>query len=92
MDIEVKLTSIHVIAAIIAGYISFIISSGIISGVGKNEYVAILIGLIILYITGQVSENILGKEEVGGFKSWFWSGIVPFILIWIVSWAVFMNY
>ena len=92
MEIEVKLTSVHIIAAIITGYLSFIISSGVITGVGKNEYLAVLLGLVILYITGQISERAFGKEEVGGFKGWLWSGIVPFLFIWIVSWTLLVNY
>ncbi len=92
MEIEVKLTSLHVIAAIITGYISFIISSGFISGVGKNEYLAILIGLIILYLTGQASERAFGKEEVGGLKGWLFSGIIPFFFVWVVTWTLLLNY
>ncbi|MGA2676946.1 MAG: hypothetical protein ACLQG5_07210 [Methanobacterium sp.] len=92
MEIEVKLTSVHVIVAIITGYISFYISSGLISGVGKNEYLAILIGLVILYITGQASERAFGKEKVGGLKGWFLSGIIPFFFVWVLTWTLLMNY
>lgn len=92
MDIEIKLVSIHTIAAIIAGYLSFIISTGLISAIGKNEYLAVLLGIIIVYITGQISERLFGKEEVGGLKGWLYNGIIPFIFIWIVTWTLFMNY
>jgi len=94
MEIEVKLTSLHVIAAIITGYISFMISSGFISGVDKvnSQYLAILIGLVILYLTGQVSERAFGKEEVGGLKGWLFSGIVPFFFVWVVTWTLLLNY
>ena len=92
MEIEVKLTSLHAITAIIAGYLSFIISTGAIGTIGKNEVLAVLMGLVILYFSGNLSERIFGKEAVGGFKAWLWSGIVPFILIWIVSWTLFLNW
>ena len=92
MEIEVKLTSLHAITAIIAGYLSFIISTGAIGAVGKNEVLAVLLGLVILYLSGNLSERLFGKEDVGGFKGWLWSGIVPFVFIWIVTWTLFLNY
>ncbi|NYB26358.1 MAG: DUF5379 family protein [Methanobacteriaceae archaeon] len=92
MEIEFKLTSLHAVTAIIAGYLAFIISSGAIAGIGKNEVLAVILGLVILYVTGNISERLFGKEEVGGFKGWFWSGIVPFMFIWIVSWTLFLNW
>ncbi len=92
MEVEFKITSLHAIAAIIAGYISFIIATGAIGGIGRNEVLAILVGLIILYVTGNISERLLGKEEVGGFKGWLWSGIVPFAFIWILTWTLFLNW
>lgn len=92
MELEVKLTSIHSVLAIVAGYVSFLLSTGAISGLGKNEVLAVVAGLIILYLAGQISERIFGKEEVGGFKGWLWSGIVPFFFIWIVVWVIFYNF
>lgn len=92
MEIEAKLTSVHAVAAIITGYISFIISSGAISALGKNEVLAVLVGLIIIFVTGNICERIFGKEAVGGFKGWLWSGIVPFFFIWVVVWTLFLNY
>jgi hypothetical protein len=59
--------------------------------VGKNEALAALVGLVILYISGQLSERLFGKEEVGGFKGWLWSGIVPFLLVWYMVWSMFIN-
>ncbi|HEX3014273.1 MAG TPA: hypothetical protein VHO92_08380 [Methanobacterium sp.] len=87
MDTDGKVASIHTVGGIIAGYLSFILSSGVIF---KNEALAVIIALIILYIMGQVSEKLFGKEEVG-FSGWFWSGIVPFFFVWIMVWVIFMN-
>ncbi len=58
----------------------------------NNEAIAILMALVILYISGQVSERIFGKEAVGGFKGWLWSGIVPFLFIWIVLWILLIQH
>jgi hypothetical protein len=92
MEIEVKLTSLHAITAIISGYLSFIIATGAIGAIGKNEVLAVLLGLVILYLSGNISERLFGKEEVGGFKGWLWSGIVPFVFIWVVTWTLFLNW
>lgn len=92
MEIEAKLTAVHMIAGIVAGLASFLISSGAISAVGKNEALAILLALVILYITGQLSERIFGKEAVGGLKGWLFSGILPFFFLWIVVWVLLLNW
>jgi len=91
MDIEIKLTSIHSALAIVAGAISYLLSTGAISALGKNEFLAVLSGLLILYLTGQLSERIFGKEEVGGLKGWLWSGILPFFFVWVIVWVLFYN-
>jgi hypothetical protein len=91
MEIEVKLTSIHAVIALVAGYLSFLLSTGAIAGVGKNEVLAVLVGLIILYAAGQISERIFGKEAVGGMKGWLWNGIVPFLFVWIMMWVILYN-
>ena len=90
MDVDAKVTIIHVIGGIIAAYLSYALTTGLINGI-NNEAIAILIALIILYLSGQVSERIFGKEAVGGFKGWLWSGIVPFLFIWIVVWVLLFN-
>ncbi len=91
MEVEAKVITVHIIAALVASYLSFLLSTGAIPGLGTNEAMAILVGLVILYIAGQASEKLFGKEEVGGFKGWLWSGIVPFILLWYTFWALFIN-
>jgi hypothetical protein len=91
MEIEVKMTTIHAVIALIAGYLSFLLSTGAIAGVGKNEVLAVLVGLIILYAGGQISERIFGKEAVGGMKGWLWNGIVPFLFVWILMWVILFN-
>ncbi len=91
MDVDGKVAAIHAVAGIAAGYISFLLSTGAIAGLGSNEVLAILVALIILYLMGQISERLFGKEEVGGVKGWLWSGIVPFFFLWIMVWVIFTN-
>ena len=38
MDIEFKLASLHLVTALIAGYLSFIISTGAIGAIGKMKF------------------------------------------------------
>jgi hypothetical protein len=91
MDVDGKVAAIHGVAGIVAGYLSFILSSGAIASVGSNEFLAIIAGIIILYVMGQVSERLFGKEEVNGFSGWLWSGIVPFFFVWVMVWTIFFN-
>jgi len=67
------------------------IVTGAISALGKNEFLAVLGGLLILYLTGQLSERIFGKEAVGGMKGWLWSGILPFFFVWVLVWVMMYN-
>ncbi len=90
MDIDAKVTIIHVIGGLIAAFFSYALTTGMIAGI-NNEAIAILLALVILYIFGQISERIFGKEAVGGFKGWLWSGIVPFLFIWIVVWILLLQ-
>jgi hypothetical protein len=92
MEIEAKLTALHVVAGLIAGVVSFLLSSGFISAIGKNDFMSILLSLAILYITGQISERIFGKEAVGGLKGWLFSGILPFFFIWVIIWTLLLNW
>jgi len=91
MDVDGKIAAIHGVAGVVAGYISFLLSTGAVAGLGSNDVLAVLVGLIILYIMGQVSERLFGKEEVGGLSGWLWSGVVPFFFIWIMVWVIFFN-
>jgi|GEM_PF-210904 len=90
MDVDAKVTILHVIGGLIAAFFSYALTTGLFNGI-NNEAIAIIIALIILYVFGQISERIFGKEEVGGFKGWLWSGIVPFFFIWVVVWIILFN-
>ncbi|MDI6841481.1 DUF5379 family protein [Methanothermobacter wolfeii] len=91
MDADAKMTAIHVPAGIIAAVASFYVSNGSIPTLGENQAMGTFLGLVILLITGNIAERIIGKEEAGGFKGWLWSGIVPFLFIWFVVWAMLIT-
>jgi len=90
MDNTVKITSVHVVAALIAGYLSSLFTLGQIPGLGANDVLAAAIGLGILYLVGQLCDNLFGKQE--GFSKWLMSGVVPFAFIWFVFWTILINY
>lgn len=90
MDVDNKVSLLHIFTAIIAAFISAATMSGVF-GV-KNEWIAALIGLVLLYISGQICERVFGKEAVGGFKKWLSRGIVPFMFVWFVLWVMLFNY
>jgi len=90
IDNSVKITSIHIVAAIITGYITSLISLGMIPGIGKNELLAAVMGIIILYAMGRLCDKLFGKQE--GFTKWLWDGIIPFSFAWFVIWTLLINY
>jgi hypothetical protein len=91
MDVDAKVAIIHIIGGIVAAFLSYKLTIGTLFGF-SGETVAVLLAIIVLYLCGQVSERIFGKEAVGGFKGWLWSGIVPFLFIWILVWVLLFNY
>lgn len=92
METRVKVCSVHLVTAIIAAAISFLISKGYIAILGTNQAIAGLAGIVILYLTGQLCDRIFKDEDFKGFKKWLSAGIVPFIFIWFVVWTILFNY
>ncbi len=92
MDLDTKMTAIHVTAGFIAAIISFIVSNGSITVLGKNQALGTFIGLVILLIVGNAAERVFDKEEVGGFRGWFSNGILPFVFIWFMVWAMLLTF
>ncbi|HIH61073.1 MAG TPA: DUF5379 family protein [Methanobacteriales archaeon] len=91
MDVDAKITAIHSLAGFIAAIISFIVSGGSIPILGENQALGTFIGLIILLLTGNIAERIFEKEEVGGFKGWLSNGVLPFIFVWFMVWAILLT-
>ena len=91
MDNTPKVTTIHLAFAILAAIIATCFSLGWLGF--KNEGIATLVGLILLYIAGQISNKVVGDdEEMKGFKKWLWNGILPFIFSWFLIWIMLYNY
>lgn len=87
---SVKITSIHIVAAIITGFITTLISLGMVPVIGNNDILAGFIGIVILYGIGLLCDKLFGKQE--GFTKWLWDGIVPFAFAWFVVWTLLLNY
>ncbi|MDR0913301.1 MAG: DUF5379 domain-containing protein [Methanobrevibacter sp.] len=91
MDKSRKVAAIHILAGIIASPITGAISAGIIPGIGANQIFASLVGIVILYITGQITDKLYKSEDYGGFRKWLGDGIIPFGCIWFVLWTIWFN-
>lgn len=89
MDTTVKVTTIHVIAALITALISTALTLGWLGF--KNDVFAGIIALIILYFVGQFCQKMAG-DEVSGFSQWLWDGIAPFFFTWVISYTLFVMY
>ena len=89
MDTTVKVTTIHVICALLTALISTAFTVGWLGF--KNEVFAGLIALIILYFVGQFSQKIAG-DEISGFSQWLWDGIAPFFFTWVIAFTLFVMY
>ena len=89
MDITIRVTSIHIVAGLVAAMLSAVFSLG---GLGiKNDLFAGFIALIILYFVGQFCQKMAG-EEISGFSQWLWDGISPFFFTWVIAYTLFTMY
>jgi uncharacterized membrane protein len=89
MDTTIKVTSIHLVAALVAALISTALTAGWLGF--KNDIFAFFIAVIILYFVGKFSQKMAG-EEISGFSQWLWDGIAPFFFTWIIAYTLFTLY
>ena len=89
MDTTIKVTTIHVIFALIAALISAALTLGWLGF--KNDIFAFFIALIILYFVGQACQRMAG-DEISGFTQWLWDGIAPFYFVWVIAYTLFTMY
>lgn len=89
VDATIKIVSLHLVTAIIAAILSASFSLGWFGF--KNEVLAFAIGLIILYLTGQLAQKKFAGE-IDGFQDWLWDGIVPFYFAHFILWTILVNY
>ena len=89
MDTTIKVTSIHIIAALVAALISNALTAGWLGF--KNDIFAGFVALIILYFVGQFCQKMAG-DEISGFSQWFWDGISAFFFTWVIAYTLFSMY
>ena len=89
MDTTIKVTSIHIAAALVASLISTALTLGWLGF--KNDIFAGFIALIILYFVGQFCQKMAG-DEISGFSHWLWDGISPLFFTWVISYTLFVMY
>ncbi|NIO20679.1 MAG: hypothetical protein GTN76_08055 [Candidatus Aenigmarchaeota archaeon] len=80
-ELNISRTSlgIHTVLGIVAGYISILL---------ENTLFAVGAAIVILVVTGYVTEMIVKKK---GIKWWMTNGGLLYILVWIVSWIYLFN-
>ena len=89
MDTTIKVTTIHIIFALIAALISAGLTLGWLGF--KNDVFAFFVAVLILYFIGQFCQKIAG-DEISGFSQWLWDGIAPFYFTWVIAYTLFVMY
>ena len=89
MDITIKVTTIHVVTALVAALISTALTVGWFGF--KNDIFAFFAAAIILYFIGQLCQKMAG-DEISGFSKWLWYGIAPFFFTWVIAYTLFVMY
>ena len=74
--------ALHVVVAALIGWVSVVVSRI------YGDWISILLGLLVLWAIGKVSNKIVGKK---GFKWWFTNGIFIYLFVWLISWILFFN-
>lgn len=89
MDTTIKVTSIHIVSALIAALVSTALTLGWLGF--KNDIFAGFVALIILYFVGQFCQKLVG-DEISEFSQWLWDGISPFFFTWVIAYTLFVMY
>ncbi|MBE6493767.1 MAG: hypothetical protein E7Z84_04055 [Methanosphaera stadtmanae] len=89
MDEIGKMSVEHMFGGVASGIICYLFQSGILPI--TNEFIGVIISLVLLYCLGKRAENKYGKEKIG-FGTWASNGILPFYFIWMVVWIIAINY
>lgn len=80
----------HIIGGIIAGIISYAFSVKGILPI-TNEFIGVIISVIIVYALGKYAENKYGREKITT-GSWITNGVLPFYFMWMTVWIILLNY
>ena len=79
MKKENKSFSVHIIAGILAGVLSFFLD---------NQAYALLAMVVVAAVLVKALERFLGKEKI---KWWLTNGLWIYLLLWVISWTVLYN-
>ena len=69
---------IHAPVALVMGYVSYYL----------NHWMAGILGIGALIALGFVVEKMTKKK---GMKWWFGNGMFIYLMLWLISWTVFLN-
>lgn len=73
-------TIVYVIIGIIMGYASMLVN---------NNYIALVLAVVFLFLIAEILKRILKINEK--FK-WFWSnGGWLYVFVWFIVWIIFYN-
>lgn len=89
MDETGIMSAQHMVGGILAGFICFGFQKGYF-GI-TNEFIGVIIALVIVYMLGKHAENKYGREKIG-LGSWITNGVLPFYFLWMVIWIVLQHY
>ena len=70
---------VHTLVAVAIGWLSPQI----------NAWLAGLIGIVILFMIGHLSERIVGEKK--GAAWWIGNGAFIYLLVWLITWTYFFN-
>jgi len=75
-----KSTLVYVVFGIIIGYISFLVG---------NNYAALGLAIVFLFVISEILKRALKVNE--GFKWFLSNGGWIYIFIWFITWIIFYN-
>ena len=79
-DVELRMTAIYAIVAIIMGYVSLTIN--------HTAYATLAAVIVLLALTLALRAAFKIKE---GAKWWLGNGVIVYIFLWLITWTVFYN-
>ena len=80
MDKEKTVMLMHLVAGLVAGYLSYIIRS--------NLY-ALVIMLFIMLVMKRATDAVTKEKQKPAW--WLGNGGFVYIFIWLISWIIFFN-
>ena len=80
----------HIIGWLIAVIISYLFSVKGILPI-TNEFIGVIVSLVIVYALGKYAENKFGREKIS-LMSWISNGVLPFYFMWMTVWILLLNY